>query len=129
MRQLSDYENKQIKVEQLCQQYGLEYQLFPDRPTLPTTQQMALFSRASVVVAPHGAGLANLLYAKPGSVVLEALCEQPYLNMCFQRLATVLGMRYHALVSTGGCEAVIHINTEHFISALKQLLLLYFPST
>ena len=35
--------------------------------------QIRLFQTASVVIAVHGAGLANLLYSVPGSVVIEAI--------------------------------------------------------
>jgi capsular polysaccharide biosynthesis protein len=38
---------------------------------MSVVEQIAAFSRARVVVAPHGAGLTNLMFAPPGTLVLE----------------------------------------------------------
>jgi capsular polysaccharide biosynthesis protein len=38
---------------------------------MSVVEQVAAFSRARVVVAPHGAGLTNLMFAPPGTLVLE----------------------------------------------------------
>ena len=114
-------------MKTLSSEHGLTYHLFTDAPLPDYQDQMVMFTRAAVVVAPHGAGLSNLLFSKPGTCVLEVLCERPATNMCFQRLALLLGMPYHALVSTHGCEDVINIDTGVFIAAVKSFLQLHFP--
>ncbi len=38
---------------------------------LPFAQQVALFADADMVIAPHGAGLANIAFCKPGTIVVE----------------------------------------------------------
>ena len=41
-------------------------------PTYGTVDQVAaLFSRASVVIGPHGAGLADVVFCRPGTVMVE----------------------------------------------------------
>ena len=60
-------------------------------------QQAALFHGARLVVAPHGAGLTNLLFASPGCVVLE-LQMDAYCNWCFRRLSAMLGLQYDCVV-------------------------------
>ena len=40
---------------------------------LSVAEQAAVFAGAEVVVAPHGAGLANLVFTRPGTKVLELL--------------------------------------------------------
>ena len=40
---------------------------------LSFAEQVQLFSDAEVIVGIHGAGLANLLFAPPGAIVVEAL--------------------------------------------------------
>jgi hypothetical protein len=52
-------------------------------------------------VAPHGAGLANLVFAPPGAGVVE-LFARDYVNECFWALATTVdGLRYRYLVGDG----------------------------
>ena len=60
-----------------------------------------LFHRADVIVAPHGAGLSNILFARPGTTIIEAHCHEPaYIRMSFRQLSLKLGMRYHGMLST-----------------------------
>ena len=50
---------------------------------LTAIAQMDLFRRAEMVVAPHGAALANLIFCPPGTQVLELSpdCEyRPFFN-------------------------------------------------
>jgi hypothetical protein len=44
---------------------------FHELENMPPAEQRMLFQDAEFVVAPHGAGLANLLYCRPGTRVLE----------------------------------------------------------
>jgi capsular polysaccharide biosynthesis protein len=64
---------------------------------LPLAEQAALFARATHLVAPHGAGLANLMFSRPGSTLLE-LHMGDYLNWSFRYLAALRGVRYGCLV-------------------------------
>lgn len=60
------------------------------------------FSEAGLIVAPHGGTLANMLFVGNGgrAAVLEVLPEfRP--NLCYERLARVLGIRYMGLVVQG----------------------------
>ena len=52
--------------------------------SLPFPSQVRLFTEAEVVVGQHGAGLANVLFLKPGALVVE-LC--PRLHVMYQHLA------------------------------------------
>lgn len=65
-------------------------------------EQIAAFAAAEVVVAPHGAGLANLVFCQPGTRVIE-LFDRRYLHWCYWQLAVVSGLEYHAVVSEGDC--------------------------
>jgi capsular polysaccharide biosynthesis protein len=64
-------------------------------------QQAQLFARAKVVVAPHGAALANLVFCKAGTTVVE-LFTRGYLKCMYGHLAVRLGLRYLPLVERGG---------------------------
>ncbi len=63
-------------------------------------EQIALFANADVIVAPHGAGLTNLLWCRPGTRVLE-LFSPDYVNVCYWAMANQLGLDYHCLTGNG----------------------------
>jgi hypothetical protein len=60
-------------------------------------EQIELFASASHVVAPHGAGLVNLLFCTPGANVLE-LQMDAYMNLCFRRIAALKNLHYGCIV-------------------------------
>lgn len=64
-----------------------------DPGAVPVREQMVAFAGASVIVAPHGAALANLVFAPPGALVVELFppgCVLPD----YWRLASSAGLRY-----------------------------------
>jgi capsular polysaccharide biosynthesis protein len=62
--------------------------------------QRSLFSSADIIVAPHGAGLTNLLFCRPGTAVVE-IFPPTYINPCYWVLSDHLGLRYHACWGEG----------------------------
>jgi capsular polysaccharide biosynthesis protein len=56
-------------------------------------EQITLFSQAEFVVAPHGAGLANLLFCQPGTKVLE-LCPETEYRPFFAYMSSKLGLTH-----------------------------------
>lgn len=60
---------------------------------LPVAEQAGLFSSVKCVVAQHGAGLANMVFAPPGAVLVE-LCASPKTPPCYKNLAAAAGLRY-----------------------------------
>lgn len=67
---------------------------------LPFAEQVALFSQAEQVVAPHGAGLANIVFMAPGTQVIELLPQKlEDRAFIFSRLSHLYGLR-HAIVLT-----------------------------
>ena len=103
----------------LARKTGLVFELYPDLPPLSMEASMRMFAGAAVVVAPHGAGLSNVVYASPGTYVVEAVCNPPHVNMCYQWAAHVLGMHYHALASRGGCESVIDVSATEIVDVVR----------
>ncbi|EKX34960.1 hypothetical protein GUITHDRAFT_118891 [Guillardia theta CCMP2712] len=60
----------------------------------------SLFRHASLIVAPHGGSLANLMFASPHACLVEILpAFRP--NLCYERLSRALGLRYFGLVVPG----------------------------
>ena len=61
--------------------------------TLTFTEQIRLFRGADLVVAPHGAGLTNIVFCEPGTLVYELLPSH-YTNACFCNLAHICKLGY-----------------------------------
>jgi capsular polysaccharide biosynthesis protein len=84
--------------------YGFE--VVEDRQR-PVEEQIGLFKHASVVVAPHGAALANLLWCRPGTLVIELLPTH-YKMVHYRDLCSMLDLRYHALTETSPSTQTSH---------------------
>jgi SAM-dependent methyltransferase len=65
----------------------------PDALTL--TEQIRVFRSAKLVVGPHGAGMTNIVFCDPGTIVYE-LIPSHYANACFCNLAHICKLRYWA---------------------------------
>lgn len=59
--------------------------------------QVALFANASAIIAPHGAGLSNLVFCKPGTHVLE-LFNKTLATHAFYTVALFGGLDYSCTV-------------------------------
>lgn len=59
-------------------------------------EQIEIFSRAKVIVSPHGAGLANLLFCSPQSVLIELIARH-HNNVNFWILASYAQMGYYCI--------------------------------
>ncbi len=61
--------------------------------TMTAEAQAETFAQAEVVVAPHGAGLANMVFMKEGTLVIE-LSHYRKTKPNFYSMASALGIRY-----------------------------------
>lgn len=74
---------EQAAIDPVLTRKGFE-KIFLEKLDLET--QIALFRQAECILAPHGAGLANMVFARPGTRLLELnrkLDGQPHLRNCF----------------------------------------------
>lgn len=60
-------------------------------------EQQHLFASSSIICAPHGAALTNLIWCRPGTIVIEFLPEN-YLPPCFKKLAEQNGIVYYPYI-------------------------------
>ena len=65
--------------------------------TMDFKTQVSLFARASLVVAPHGAGLSHLVFCPPKAGVIE-LFSPCHVDPCYENLAEAVGLQYTKLV-------------------------------
>ena len=84
---------------------NLTVEVFADDPLPGMAQTIDMFSRALVVVAPHGAGEANLILSHPGTLLIEGLCydSDNMTNLCYRTMAQALGQRYFGLIYRHQC--------------------------
>ena len=64
-------------------------------------EQVETFRNADVVVAVHGAALTNLMFCRPGTLVVELFAED-HVKSTYLWLAHRLGLRHVAVVGTPG---------------------------
>ena len=109
-------------VKSLAEQYQYRFEIFPDNPVPSLNDTMQMFYRAKVIVTPHGAGLSNFLFSRPGSYVIEGICHTPWVNSCFLESAYVLGHRYHAIPSRSPGVDVLNVDPTSIQQSLKYYL-------
>nr|WP_299242873.1 glycosyltransferase family 61 protein [uncultured Halomonas sp.] len=94
---------------------------------LSVREQQTLFASASVIIAPHGAALTNLVWCKPGTLVVDFLSEN-HLAPCFRELAAQSDAIYHPIVcrsvddTISGFDSDIEIDMVQLNTALKLLM-------
>lgn len=104
-----------------------------DPGTLSVQEQIDAFAAAEVVVAPHGAALANLVFCRPQVRVLELFAPN-YVNVCYWNITeNIDGARYRYLVGgdhdsrrvgapMNGVLTDILVDRQKFVEALEDLL-------
>jgi hypothetical protein len=91
---------------------------------LSVHDQVRLFAEASHILAPHGAGLTNIGFCQPGSVLCELQMDS-YVHWAFRVLAALRGIRYGCLIgeTVGERNAWAHNNAWRLdIGALDAVL-------
>ena len=72
-------------------------------------EQVRATSRSRYLVSNHGAGLANMLFMRPGGHVLELRHRTDRVNNCYFTMASALGLNYSYQTCTSpGPEADVH---------------------
>lgn len=95
-------------------------------------EQIEAFSRARVVVAPHGAGLANMAFAPPGAALVEIASSAIAHMGEFRHLCEVAGMRIRSVTSSdmdeeasfdgGGMHRHYRVDVDELLSAVGEAL-------
>ncbi|MGJ5673896.1 MAG: glycosyltransferase family 61 protein [Nostochopsis sp.] len=68
--------------------------------TLSVAEQIELMAMAEVVVAPHGAGLSNIVFCQPGTKVIELLSPKA-VNFMYWSLSNQVDLDYYYLLGEG----------------------------
>jgi len=62
--------------------------------TLSVIEQANLFAHAKVIIAPHGAGLTNLMFCRPETIVIE-LVSPHYIRHYYWIISQQLGLKHY----------------------------------
>lgn len=93
-------------------------------------EQVKVFASAKFIVAPHGAGLANLVFCEKGTTVIELFADG-YVLPLYYDLATKVGLNYRYMVCQEDTEVSevrqamklnIRVDLTKFKAKLDQLL-------
>lgn len=63
--------------------------------SMPLAEQWALFAGAELIVAPHGAGLANLAFCRQGTAIIELSPHR--WHPCFGELSSLVPCRHYVV--------------------------------
>lgn len=86
--------NELTFVNLLKDTYGIQPIILED---YSIQEQAQIFAHADLIIAAHGAGLTNLLFARPGTMVIEIF--QYHLDETFWTISQQLGLRHFCVLS------------------------------
>lgn len=78
----------------LLEKYGFKC---VELESMPLKKQIRLFNSAKIIVAPHGAGLANLVFCKPRTKVIE-LFTPSFMEPHYWLISRLLKLNYRMIV-------------------------------
>mmetsp|Transcript_17242 Transcript_17242/g.44801 ORF Transcript_17242/g.44801 Transcript_17242/m.44801 type:complete len:161 (+) Transcript_17242:3-485(+) len=117
-RSLGNHDEVVAAFETLCsdETLGLRVTVF-DSTNATVREQAALFRQSALVVAPHGSGLSNCVFLRPGAIVIELLPWE-YPNLTFYVALSWLPVLHAAMVvdganAYGAMVADVRALTEH----------------
>jgi hypothetical protein len=109
--------NEREVEDLLSERYGFLIVSLSDKDLY---DQVNLFSRAKVVISPHGAGLTNIGFCEPQTSVLE-LQMPDYLNWCYRRLASIHDLRYGFIYGQSDSSIELHSDLRSYKISLESL--------
>lgn len=89
--------NNEGQVLEILKGYGFET-VYTEAMTV--VEQARLFANVRCVVAPHGAGLTNLVFCQPGTKVVDVFSPN-WVNPCYWTMSNQLDLEYHYLIGEG----------------------------
>lgn len=86
--------NHEELLQMLKKKYSdIEWAVFD---LLPIEETAILFSKARIIVGPHGAGFTNMIFAPKGIDIIEFM-DIDHPNICYWHLSEMLGHKYHMI--------------------------------
>lgn len=83
-------------LKQVLSAYGFKEYILEE---LSLLDQVCLFSSSNIVISPHGAGLSNLVFCNPGTIVLELFPNIDRIEPVYWYLSNILKLNYYYMLS------------------------------
>ncbi len=106
------------ELEKRLVEIGFNVLYFED---MSFSEQMDAVHGASMVVAPHGAGLSNLIAARSGTRVVELLSEN-WFNTCYAKLAVQMGLSYRFISTEPDVSGNYGVPVEKVMDVIASVL-------
>jgi capsular polysaccharide biosynthesis protein len=88
---------------------------------LAFVEQVSLFMAAEAVAGLHGAGFANIIFSKPGCLVIEFLPTDKWKPQFFQNLSSGMGHRFIRIDAAGEFSSTtLEIDIDRFSEVLSK---------
>jgi capsular polysaccharide biosynthesis protein len=84
---------------QVLKQRNVAYDLI-DFATMTFREQVVAMSKAKLLIAPHGAGLSNVMFMPAGGAVIELTSSRSFLPDLYGKIAHACGLRLFLLPGT-----------------------------
>jgi hypothetical protein len=82
--------------------------------------QLQLFRSSTVIVAPHGAGLANIVACKKSTLILELMVAGKDVNICYMAMAFKLFLHYMMMTVPGSSHSgTMIVDVNQVLSMLR----------
>jgi capsular polysaccharide biosynthesis protein len=83
-------------------------------------QQARIVREAEIVVAPHGAGLANLLFARPQTRVIEIVPAGRYNSTCYPEKSRIFGLHHQLIFAEHDRKHGMEVHLDDVRAALEE---------
>lgn len=84
-------------------------------------QQVRLIHNAKLIISPHGAGLTNLIFAQPGTKVIEFIPEKRF-SKHFIKISSILNLTHIIIRYKGDSKHNFKVNVEKFESFIRKFI-------
>ncbi|CAI7770097.1 unnamed protein product, partial [Closterium sp. NIES-54] len=88
--------------------------------SVPMLKARSLFRRARLLIAGHGAAMANMVFMRPNMTVYEIRPDKSN-NACYHHLAHACGLQYYLTFGDGDGESVVKIDVGKVTGVLKEI--------
>jgi capsular polysaccharide biosynthesis protein len=105
-RQLTNYKELERSILQYYNKKNIKVFIHDDNNLPSIKEQLLYFSKATTIIAPHGAGLSNMFISNPNTNIVE-MFTQNNLNICYLCTSIRLGFNYFCTYSS---DSKVNIN-------------------
>ena len=110
--------SNEAEIESLLRAHGFETHFMED---YSLAQQARLIREAEFIVATHGAGLANIVFARPGTRVIEFVPAERFNYACYPKRTRLFGLHHQLVFTTNTSrKQMLYVSLDDLSAALER---------